>query len=219
MTPTEEARFIALWTAGTATAAMAQQLGIPVGTVGSRAYTLVRQGKIQARPKGGNYPRQKALGRSEAENPSSAHPSTPALHQGYTRPHSGTPAVQDAEAHPGTPHLPAQQPTLVHPSVPETQHTQAHPGVPMPNDLAMRLLALLPELEVIVARERDRQRLVSTPVGTPQHTVKKTYVVETIYVDLVERYAQAEGVERKDVVNLAFHEFFERRQYLPEDRP
>ena len=26
----------------------------------------------------------------------------------------------------------------------------------------------------------------------------------------------AEGVELKDVVNLAFHEFFERRQYLPE---
>jgi hypothetical protein len=24
-----------------------------------------------------------------------------------------------------------------------------------------------------------------------------------------------EGVERKDVVNLAFHEFFERRDYLP----
>jgi hypothetical protein len=28
-----------------------------------------------------------------------------------------------------------------------------------------------------------------------------------------------EGVELKDVVNLAFHEFFDRRQYLPEDRP
>jgi hypothetical protein len=25
----------------------------------------------------------------------------------------------------------------------------------------------------------------------------------------------AEGAELKDVVNLAFHEFFERRQYLP----
>jgi hypothetical protein len=81
----------------------------------------------------------------------------------------------------------------------------------MPNDLAVRLLALLPDLELIVARERDRQRLVGTPVGTPQHTVKKTYVVEALYVDLIERYAQADGVERKDVVNLAFHEFFERR--------
>jgi DNA-binding IclR family transcriptional regulator len=60
MTPTDEARFIALWQAGTETAAIAQQLGIPPGTVSSRAYTLARQGKIQARPKGGNYPRQKA---------------------------------------------------------------------------------------------------------------------------------------------------------------
>jgi hypothetical protein len=44
---------------------MAQQLGIPRGTVGSRAYTLVRQGKIRPRPKGGNYPRSKAQGRQE----------------------------------------------------------------------------------------------------------------------------------------------------------
>jgi len=79
----------------------------------------------------------------------------------------------------------------------------------------MRLLSLLPDLEVIVARERDRQRLLSTPIGTPRNTVKKTYVVDTLYVALIERCAQAEGVERKDVVNLEFHEFFERRQYLP----
>jgi hypothetical protein len=85
----------------------------------------------------------------------------------------------------------------------------------VPNDLAVRLLSLLPDLELIVARERDRQRLLSTPVGTPQHTVKKTYVVEQLYIDLIERYAQAEGVELKDVVNLAFYKFFERRQYLP----
>jgi hypothetical protein len=97
--------------------------------------------------------------------------------------------------------------------------TAAHPGVPMPNDLAVRLLSLLHDLEVLVARERDRQRLVSTPVGTPQHTVKKTYVVEALYVDLIERYAEAEGVELKDAVNLAFHEFFERRDYLPGDGP
>jgi hypothetical protein len=63
----------------------------------------------------------------------------------------------------------------------------------------------------MVAHERDRQRLLSTP----RHTQKKTYVVDTLYVDLIERYAQAEGVELKDMVNLAFHEFFERRKYLP----
>ena len=60
MTPAEEARFIALWQAGMTSAAMAQALGIPRGTVGSRAYHLVRQGKIQPRPKGGVYPHQQA---------------------------------------------------------------------------------------------------------------------------------------------------------------
>ena len=38
MTPTEEARFIALWNAGTEAAAIAQQLGIPRGTVFSRTH-------------------------------------------------------------------------------------------------------------------------------------------------------------------------------------
>jgi hypothetical protein len=85
--------------------------------------------------------------------------------------------------------------------------------------VAVRLLSLLPELEVIVTRERNRQRLMSTPIGTLRHTVKKTYVVDTLYVDLIERYAQAEGVELKDVANLAFHEFSERRQYLPQALP
>jgi hypothetical protein len=74
MTPAEEARFIALWNAGTETAEIGRQLGIPVGTVSSRAATLARQGKIQRRPKGGNYPRSTAQGRSGAEGrPSTVH--------------------------------------------------------------------------------------------------------------------------------------------------
>ncbi len=44
MTPTDEARFIALWRQGLSHEAMAQRLGCPVGTVKSRSYTLVRQG-------------------------------------------------------------------------------------------------------------------------------------------------------------------------------
>jgi hypothetical protein len=36
-------------------------------------------------------------------------------------------------------------------------------------------------------------------------------------VALIERYARAERLERKGVVHLAFHECFERRQYLPEE--
>ena len=139
------------------------------------------------------------------------HFSTPATRQRYTQALPGTPS-KPTRVRRGVPPI---QPTTVHPSTPAPRSTAAHPSIPMPNDVAMRLLSLLPDLAVIVARERDRQRLLSTPIGTPRHTVKKTYVVDTRYVDIIERYAQAEGVELKDVVNLAFHEFFERRQYLP----
>jgi hypothetical protein len=59
MTPAEEARFIELWNTGTEQAAMGRQLGIPRGTVSSRAYALQRQGKIQPRPRGGAYPMQR----------------------------------------------------------------------------------------------------------------------------------------------------------------
>jgi hypothetical protein len=48
-----EAEFMALWRAGVDTAAIAKQLGIPQGTVSSRAHTLQRQGKIEPRPRGG----------------------------------------------------------------------------------------------------------------------------------------------------------------------
>jgi hypothetical protein len=64
------------------TAEIGRQLGIPTGTVGSRAYALVRQGKIQPRPKGGDYPRQKAQGRSEVEGrPSTVHGRPSTLHR------------------------------------------------------------------------------------------------------------------------------------------
>jgi transposase len=65
MTSTDEARFITLWQQGLSHEAMAQQLGIPVGTVKSRAHALQRQGKIQAKPRG----RQRALVRPERPAP------------------------------------------------------------------------------------------------------------------------------------------------------
>jgi hypothetical protein len=52
MTPVDEAHFIALWSQGLSQDVIAQQLGIPVGTVKSRAHTLAHQGKIQPRPRG-----------------------------------------------------------------------------------------------------------------------------------------------------------------------
>jgi hypothetical protein len=38
-------------------------------------------------------------------------------------------------------------------------------------------------------------------------------------VALIERSARAERMQRKEVVNLAFHECFERRHYLLEEKP
>jgi transposase len=61
MTPAEqEATLIALWTQGLEIAAIAQHLGIPKGTVQSRAHRMQQRGLIQPRPKGGDYQRQRA---------------------------------------------------------------------------------------------------------------------------------------------------------------
>jgi transposase len=75
MTPADEVLFITLWEQGASQQELAQRLGVPVGTIKSRASALARQGKIQARPKGGAYPRQRALARQE-EAPSTVHPWT-----------------------------------------------------------------------------------------------------------------------------------------------
>jgi hypothetical protein len=65
MTPADEATFITLWQQGASQHELAQRLGVPVGTIKSRAASLARQGKIQARPKGGAYPRQRHQARQE----------------------------------------------------------------------------------------------------------------------------------------------------------
>jgi hypothetical protein len=66
MTPAEEeARFIALWDAGIETAAIARQLGLKATTAQARAWRLQQRGLIQPRPRGGNYPSQRAQGRQE----------------------------------------------------------------------------------------------------------------------------------------------------------
>jgi DNA-binding transcriptional MocR family regulator len=59
---------------------IAQRLGIPKGTVQSRAHRLQQQGKIQPRPRGGAYPSQRALARQErapAQAPAPAGASLP----------------------------------------------------------------------------------------------------------------------------------------------
>ena len=60
MTPADEATFCTLWSQGLSQDAMAQHLGIPIGTVKSRAHTLAHAGKLTPRPRGGAYPSQRA---------------------------------------------------------------------------------------------------------------------------------------------------------------
>jgi DNA-directed RNA polymerase specialized sigma24 family protein len=67
MNPTEEATFIDLWQQGASYQVIAQALGCALGTVGSRAAALTAQGKIQPRPRGGSYPRQRAQTRALPE--------------------------------------------------------------------------------------------------------------------------------------------------------
>lgn len=69
MTPADEATFITLWSQGLSQDAIAQQLGIPIGTVKSRAHTLAHAGKLTPRPRGGAYPRQQAKGREPSPPP------------------------------------------------------------------------------------------------------------------------------------------------------
>jgi hypothetical protein len=51
-----EPEFIRLWEAGAPQAAIAAALGVPLGTVKTRAHTLQQQGTIQPRPRGGLVP-------------------------------------------------------------------------------------------------------------------------------------------------------------------
>jgi transposase len=60
-----EAEFVALWTAGLETAAIAARLGIKATTAQSRAHRLQQKGLIQPRPRGGAYPSLRAQARPE----------------------------------------------------------------------------------------------------------------------------------------------------------
>jgi DNA-binding Lrp family transcriptional regulator len=61
VTPDEEAEFIAWWREGLSLKDIAARLGIPPGTVSSRAAALRRQGvALDKRPQGGAYPSQRA---------------------------------------------------------------------------------------------------------------------------------------------------------------
>jgi hypothetical protein len=65
----EEARFIALWEAGVEVKAIAAALEITWTAAQSRAHRLQRQGLIQPRPRGGDYPNRRAQARQRPETP------------------------------------------------------------------------------------------------------------------------------------------------------
>jgi hypothetical protein len=74
-----EPEFIQLWQQGLSQDAIAQQLGIPVGTVKSRAHTLAHAGKLTPRPRGGA--RQQGKVQPEAEGlPSTVDPLPSTVH-------------------------------------------------------------------------------------------------------------------------------------------
>jgi hypothetical protein len=100
---------------------------------------------------------------------------------------------------------PPDIPEEAHPSTPEV-----HPGTPNPEDweLWTTIKAQWQEVETMLA---DRQALLSTPVGTPGDTPRKTYVFDVRHIALIEAYAQEHRLELKDVIYAACEEFFQRR--------
>jgi hypothetical protein len=210
------------------TAHMADALGVKRQTLRDR---------LKTRMKLGTLPDDVNPWLDEAERTPTAHPSTP-THQGTLEeyrevmeevhhsvpeaPHIGT-----DEVHPSTPEVHPEvsegDSSVVHSGVPARQTIRTpivHPGTPTEEDweLWATMKGRWTEVEKMLADWQSRRRLLSTPSGTPRHTIKKTYVVDRLYIEMIDQYAREQGVEIKDVVNLAFREFFERREYLSPER-
>ena len=93
--------------------------------------------------------------------PAEAHPRTPEVHQNMSEGDSST-------GHSG---VPARQ---------VISTLMVHPGTPTEEDWELRatMKGRWTEIEKMLADWQLRRRLLSTPSGTPRHTVKKTYVVD-----------------------------------------
>jgi DNA-binding transcriptional MocR family regulator len=132
--------FIALWQQGLEIREIAQRLGLPYGTVQSRAHRLQHQGKIQPRGRGGAYPRQRALARQASAPAPQVPPTSPAPPAPPAVTFVAVPEIQemlsilrDLQARVGeleqtrvTPALPAPQ------APPASPMTPAAPVVPAP---------------------------------------------------------------------------------------
>jgi hypothetical protein len=170
--------------------------------------------------------------RSCAPDTPVAHPSTP-VHQGTLEEYQEV--VEEVhQSVPDAPHLSANEVPLstpivhpevspddsstVHSGVPARQEPlmstpMVHPGTPTAEDWALwsTIKARWLEVEQMLA---DRPALLSTPLGTPGHTQKKTYVFDVRHIGLIDRYAQDHRLDLKDVIYSMCQEFFERRGYV-----
>jgi hypothetical protein len=170
--------------------------------------------------------------RSRAPDTPAAHPSTP-VHQGTLEEHQEV--IEEVhQSVPDAPHLSADEVPLstpivhpevspddsstVHSGVPARQEPlistpMAHPGTPSEEDweLWTAIKARWLEVEKMLA---DRQAMLSTPLGTPRNTQKKTYVFDVQHIALIDRYAQAHRLELKDVIYAMCQEFFQQRGYV-----
>jgi hypothetical protein len=167
-------------------------------------------------------------------DPTEAHPGTLEGHQEVMEevhqsvpdvPHISTDEVhQSTPEHPSTPEvrpdMSLSRSSMEHFGVPARQDQlistpMVHPGTPTADDweLWTTIKARWLEVEKMLA---DRQVLLSTPLGTPGHTQKKTYVFDVQHIALIDRYAQDHRLDLKDVLYTALQEFFERRGYVDE---
>lgn len=67
------------------------------------------------------------------------------------------------------------------------------------------------EVEKMLADWKTRHSLLSTPIGTPRHTMKKTYVVDSVHVAWIDQYAREHGLDIKDVLFMAIEAFMRAR--------
>jgi hypothetical protein len=159
-------------------------------------------------------------------------PETPHIgtEEGYqsTPEHPSVPEQLDisASAYPSTPEVHQEMSLddspMEHPGVPtlRDEHISTlpvHPGTPTAEDweLWTTIKTRWLEVEKMLA---DRQALLSTLVGTPGHTQKKTYVFDVRHIALIDQYAQDHRLDLKDVIYAMCQEFFQRRGYIEERR-
>jgi hypothetical protein len=130
--------------------------------------------------------------------PEEAHPSTPKVHHNMSEGDSGVLSEYSS--------VPARQDHLISTPI-------VHPSTPTAEDwqLWAAMKTRWGEVEKMLADWQTRHSLLSTPMGTPRQTQKKTYVFDVQHIALIDEYARVHRLELKDVIYTMCQEFFERR--------